>query len=93
METIGERLGDWTGEVVVVDCRSPFVALGRLENVGSDFLELADADLHDLRDTDTNRELYVVKSARHGVAANRAHVILRLDEVVGVARLADVETG
>ena len=88
-----DRLGDWLGEKVVVDCVPPFVALGTLVGVSGDSLELADADLHDLRDTDTTRELYVAKAARHGVEPNRGELLLRIDQILAVAPLASVESG
>lgn len=93
MEPLLDRLRVWVGELVVVDCASPYVAIGKLSQVASDFLELADADMHDLRDTDTTRELYLVKAAQHGVQPNRKVLVLRMSEVVGVARLSDVATG
>lgn len=85
-----DRVKLWEGEVVVVDCSSPFVVIGTLRDATADYVELGAADMHDLRDTSTSRELYLVKSARHGVAPNRAIVILRMAEVVGISRLADV---
>ncbi|MGL4461509.1 MAG: hypothetical protein ACRC1K_05095 [Planctomycetia bacterium] len=87
------RLAAWIGNEVVVDCVSPFVAVGRLARAGDDYLELVDADLHDLRDASTTRELYVVKTVRHGVAVNRKRLLFRMTEVVGVARLSDVVGG
>ena len=78
------------GEVVVVDCASPFVGVGTLAAATRDYVELHDADMHDLRDTGTSRELYVVKTARHGVANNREVLLLRLADIVGMSRLADV---
>jgi small nuclear ribonucleoprotein (snRNP)-like protein len=79
--------------IIVVDMRSPFVAIGTLVDCSADFLHLEDADLHDLRDTDTSREIYVMKVARYGVQANRKRVLLRMDDVLAVARLEDVVTG
>ena len=55
-------LEELIGEKVVVDLRSEYVALGTLLRVDERFLELRNADLHDLRDTDTTRELYVAES-------------------------------
>ena len=68
-------------------------AIGRLARAEDDLLEMHDADLHDLRDTDTTRELYVVKAARYGIQANRTILLVRLDDVLGVARLDDVVKG
>jgi len=93
MSAFTDRAARWIGEIVVVDFRSPMTAIGRLERVEDDLLELRDADLHDLRDTDTTRELYIVKTARYGVQVNRAELLVRIDDVLGVARLEDVVKG
>jgi len=93
MSAFTDRAARWIGEIVVVDFRSPMTAIGRLERVEDDLLELRDADLHDLRDTDTTRELYIVKTARYGVQVNRAELLVRIDDVLGVARLGDVVKG
>ena len=47
------------GEKVVVDLRSSFVCLVTLEQFEEHFLKLKHADLHDLRDTKTTREIGV----------------------------------
>lgn len=78
------------GEVVVIDLSSPFVFLGRLVKVEGDYLLLADADAHDLRDTATTREKYVLAARGHGVNANRRWVWVSRREVVGISRLDDV---
>lgn len=85
-----QRLSQWVGEVVVVDCRAPFLAVGKLSTASDDFLELSDADMHDLRDTSTSRENYLVKISKIGVQANRRNLLIRMDEVVGLSRLDDV---
>lgn len=78
------------GEEVVLDLASPYVYLGRLEEVVAGFLILADADAHDLRDTATTRERYVRERRELGIHPNRRRVWVRLDEVVGLSRLDDV---
>jgi hypothetical protein len=83
-------LGEFVGLKVVIDCRSEFVALGTLVKYDEAFLELKNADLHDLRDTDTGRENYVVASVRTGIKRNRKRVLLSRADVVAVALLADV---
>jgi len=93
MSAFTERAKQWIGEIVVVDFRSPMLAIGRLERADEDLLEMTDADLHDLRDTDTTRELYVVKAARYGVQVNRQVLLVRIDDVLGVAKLDDVVKG
>jgi small nuclear ribonucleoprotein (snRNP)-like protein len=85
-----EHLGDLIGHEVIVDVTAPFVYLGRLESVNPWFLVLADADVHDLRDSDSTRELYVLSSSRDGIRRNRKEVRLRWECVLSISRLADV---
>lgn len=83
-------LEEFLNQKVVVDLASPYVCLGRLVRYDTMFLELKNADLHDLRDTDTTRENYVVASVRTGIKRNRRRLIVKMSEVVAIARLEDV---
>ena len=83
-------LEPFQGQIVVVDLRSPYVCLGRLSHWDAAYLELTDADLHDFRDSTATREVYVFDSARFGVRRNRARVLVALDDVVAITRLADI---
>lgn len=81
---------DLINQDVVIDLASPFVCLGRLARQSEHFLELTDADLHDLRDTRTSRENYVIAAVATGVKRNRKRVFVAKRDVVAVARLRDV---
>jgi hypothetical protein len=83
-------LEEYKGKIVVIDLRSTFVCFGTLKRVDDLWLELRDADLHDLRDTQTSRELYVADSRATGVKRNRKRVLVARAEVVAVALLDDV---
>jgi hypothetical protein len=83
-------LEEMIGQRVVVDLRSEFVCLGTLLRADEHFVELRNADLHDLRDTDTTRENYVAESRATGIKRNRKRVLLLRSEMVAVARLEDV---
>ena len=83
-------LEEMIGQRVVIDLRSEYVVLGKLLRAEEHFLELGNADLHDLRDTDTTRELYVAESKATGIKRNRRRLVLFSREVVAVARLDDV---
>ena len=85
-------LQDWVGRVVVVDLRSSYVAIGTLARFDDQHLLLTDADLHDLRDSPTGRENYVVETKLTGVKRNRKQVQIVAAEIVAVARLSDVIT-
>ena len=82
--------GSLEGELVVLDLSSPYVYLGRLVSDRGDCLVLEDVDAHDLRDTATSREKYVLDCRMHGIHANRRKVWVRKSDVVAVSRLDDV---
>ncbi|MBI3862821.1 MAG: hypothetical protein HY290_13100 [Planctomycetia bacterium] len=78
------------GRPVVVDTASPYVLIGTLVKRDAAYLELEQADVHDLRDTTKTRENYVVDSKRLGVRVNRDRVLVRVDEIVSLSALDDV---
>jgi hypothetical protein len=83
-------LEEYIDRKVVLDFRDEYVCLGTLKAVGPQFIELKNADLHDLRDTDTSRENYVVASVRTGIKRNRKRLLVSRNEVVAVSLLEDV---
>ncbi len=82
-------LDEFANEKVVIDLSSPFVCLGRLVRFDAHFVELKNADLHDLRDTDTSRENYVAAAVRTGIKRNRKRVLIRMAEVVAISKFED----
>jgi hypothetical protein len=78
------------GRVVIVDMAAPFVILGTLAAHDEQYLIIGNADVHDLRDTNTTRDIYVADSLRLGIRANRKQVFVRLQEVICVSALDDV---
>jgi hypothetical protein len=83
-------LEEFIGQVVVVDLDSPYVCLGTLAVLDDRFLDLRDADLHDLRDTHTSRENYIAASLSTGIKRNRKRVLVARSAVVAVTRFDDV---
>jgi hypothetical protein len=83
-------LEELMGQKVVVDLRSPYVCLGTLTRADDHFLELRNADLHDLRDTETTRENYVAASRTTGIKRNRRRLLLVRGEIVALARMEDI---
>jgi hypothetical protein len=78
------------GHTVVLDLRSPFVCLGRLQALDELYIDVRNADFHDLRDTQTTRENYVAASRLSGIKRNRKRVLILRSEVVAVSKLEDV---
>lgn len=75
---------------VVLDLASTYVCLGKLVRYDDQFVELKNADLHDLRDTDTTRELYIADSVATGIKRNRKKVLVCRSEIVAISKLEDV---
>ena len=69
---------------VVIDLKSEYVCLGTLKGIDTHFLELKNADFHDLRDTDSTRESYVDASVRTGIKRNRKRLYLSREEIVAI---------
>ena len=83
-------LEEFIGQKVVIDLRSSFVCLGTLLRVDDRCLELKNANVHDLRDTETTRENYVAASRATGIKRNRKRLFLVCADIVALARLEDV---
>lgn len=90
MNTAEDALHQLLGREVVLDVTGMYVYVGTLADQDARYLILVNADVHDLRDTNTSRERYVLDCKRHGIRANRARVLVRRDDVVSISALEDV---
>lgn len=85
-----EELAPFVDQDVVLDTRGELLYIGKLKHAGDWFLELVDADVHDLMESRTSKELYILEAAKFGIKKNRHSVHVRKVEVVSISRLADV---
>jgi hypothetical protein len=83
-------LEQMVGQKIVVDFSSEYVCLGTLLSWDDQFLEMRNADLHDLRDTETTRENYIMEAYRTGIKRNRKHVLVERREIVAITLLDDL---
>jgi hypothetical protein len=83
-------LAELVGQKVVADMGNRYVCIGTLAGMDSEFLQLKNADIHDLRDTQTSRENYVAESVQSGIKRNRKKVLITRSDVVAIALLDDV---
>lgn len=81
---------EFLNRVVVIDAVSPYVFAGTLIGGDHRYLLLADADVHDLRDSKTTRDAYVLEMRRFGIRANRNKVHVSRDQIVSLSLLEDV---
>jgi hypothetical protein len=85
-----ESLSDVFDKDVVLDTRGPLLYIGTLKAIGVCFYTLVDADVHDIADSSTSKEVYIMEAAKHGVRKNRESVLVRKTEIVSLSLLGDV---
>ncbi|MEO1995538.1 MAG: hypothetical protein ABGZ17_09710 [Planctomycetaceae bacterium] len=90
MSSIESAIVSLMGREVVVDVSGPFVFAGTLVDLDQNVLSLERADVHDLRDSTTTRERYIMETRMHGVRVNRQQTFVLLHQVVSVSALEDV---
>ncbi len=86
----GPELEGFIDKEVVLDTRGAILYLGKLAKVLDHFYELVDADVHDVLEGRTSKELYVMEARKHGVKKNRKSVYVRKVEIISISRLGDV---
>lgn len=80
----------YQGQNIVVDTSSHFIFIGKLLDVEEYFLSLADADVHDSRESPSTKEKYILDSKKMGVRVNRKKVYVRRGEIISISLLEDV---
>ena len=83
-------MNEFLNRNVVIDVEAQFVYVGELTDVHEKSVILGNADVHDLRDSKTTREVYVLDTKVHGIRANRKRVVVARDKVVSISLLDDV---
>ncbi len=81
---------EFLNQRVVIDLRGEYVCLGTLSRIDEHFLEMRNADIHDLRDSDSTRENYVADSVITGIKRNRRRLLVVRTEIVAIGLLKDV---
>ncbi len=89
-DTERTELADFLEQEVVLDTRGELLYVGRLTAIGDAFYTLSDADVHDLTDSNTSKEVYIMETAKHGVRTNRSSVHVRKAQVISLSKLSDV---
>lgn len=78
------------GREIIIDVSSSYVYAGTLVEQDHRYLVLESADVHDLRDTATTRELYLLDMRKYGISTNRQRVLVRREEIVSLSALEDI---
>ncbi len=83
-------LEPFIGSIVVCDLDEFYVVIGTLSAASEHHVEFTAADLHDHREANSTKEVYVLETRKIGVRVNRAHVAVPLARLVAISRIADV---
>ncbi len=78
------------GQDVVIDTGTPMLYIGRLASVQDGTAVMEDVDVHDINDTNTTKELYILEALKYGIKKNRKQVSILLERIVSVSRLEDI---
>ncbi|MBA3709662.1 MAG: hypothetical protein H0W83_12680 [Planctomycetes bacterium] len=83
-------LKPYIGCVVVCDLDEFYLVIGTLTDVSDLHLAFVDADLHDHREANSTKEVYVMETRKIGVRVNRARLAIPLHRLVGISRMDEV---
>lgn len=75
---------------VVIDVEAMFVYAGQLTDISEKTITLLNADVHDLRDSNTTRERYVLDTKIDGIRSNRKKVLISRSQILSISLLKDV---
>ena len=89
-EPFAPELDALLGEQVVLDCKGPFLYIGVLDRLEANCFVLTSVDVHDIRESTSSVDLYLIDTLKHGVRANRRRVHVLAREILSISRLADI---
>ena len=87
-----DSLSDLIGQVVVVDTDAHYVYLGLLASADRHFIRVDNVDVHELTKSSLSKERYVHEAHSIGVRPNRKSTWIRMDRVVSISRLDDIDS-
>ena len=75
---------------IVLDTRSSWIYIGRLDQVTATCAVLTDVDVHDSHDTQTSKDRYLFESRDTGIKINRDRVYVNMDYIVSFSLFEDI---
>jgi hypothetical protein len=78
------------GQVVVLDLDESYLAIGTLRAVDAHHVALTQADLHDHRESNCTKDVYLLETRQLGVRFNLQAVAIPRARVLAVSRLEDI---
>ncbi len=78
------------GQVVVLDLDESYLVIGTLRTVDAHHVVLSEADLHDHRESNCTKDVYLLETRQLGVRFNRHQVSIPRARVLAICRLEDI---
>lgn len=78
------------GHVLAVDLCDGSVLYGTIKSATHDAIFFMDADLHDMRESNSSKEVYGLETQDIGVRINRKECTIPLDKIISVCLLTDL---
>lgn len=83
-------LQEYRGQLVVCDLADHYLLVGVLDQVGPQHLAFIEADLHDHREANSTKDVYLIETRKFGVRVNRAKVSIPRPLLISISRLDDI---
>lgn len=77
---------------VVIDVAGPYLYIGTLQSIDPTSVTLKDADVHNLQETNTGIEPYLIETKKHGIRINRRKVLVMRRIIMSISPLKAIET-
>ncbi len=81
---------DLIGQLIVVDLDESYLVIGTLTAIDQHHLAFNEADLHDHREANCTKDVYLLETRQLGVRFNRKRVAIPRTRVLAVSRLEDI---
>ena len=82
---------DYLHQAVVVDALGSFVYLGTLRAVYPEFIELENADVHDIHDSPSTKEHYLRNALVTGIRPNRKSCRIDKNKIISITLFSEIE--
>lgn len=76
-------------EKVVVDTPTRYIYIGTLVEYAENALVLENVDVHDSEESESTKEVYIMKAAEQGIRVNRERVMISERRVLSISTLDD----
>lgn len=83
-------LNSLIGQLLVVDLDESYLVIGTLNTVDDHHLAFTEADLHDHREANCTKDVYLLETRQLGVRFNRKNVAIPRSRVLAICRLEDI---